>query len=244
MSKTTPSALDVLESTFNQLVAEPRPLALDGAEVGAGLPARPIPLDELRSILLHPSTTYRTRDAAFTVLVRRAQSGEAARVVGLAGVLLPGLTRIAARLARDLPDQSGDIDAEVVAGYLAALEGLDPSGGRIAARLLSGSSREARRLWRSERAARAHKPSAATGAAPPRPWGHPDLILDAAVRAEVVSAADAEVIGLSRLEGRPIAGLAEERAMTTHALAVRRWRAERRLLSAMAASSFDFDIGL
>jgi len=244
MPKTSPSALDVLESTFAALVSEPRPLALDGAEIDPALPARPIPLDELRSLLLHPSTSFQTRDAAFTVLVARAQSGEPAWVVGLAGVLLPGLTRVAARLVRDLPDQAADIDSEVVAGFLAALEDLDPSGGRIAARLLNGSSREARRLWRSERAVRRDQPNQAGGQAPLPPWGHPDLILAAAVRCQIVSPTDAEVIALTRFEGRSMAGLAEERGMTAHALGVRRWRAERRLVAAIAAGSFDFDLGL
>lgn len=36
------SPFDVLDDAFALLVAEPRPLAIDGAEVGCGLPAREI----------------------------------------------------------------------------------------------------------------------------------------------------------------------------------------------------------
>ena len=55
---------EVLDRSFQLLVCEPAPLALDGGAVGGGLPARPIPLDQLRSLLLHPSVGFDTRDAA------------------------------------------------------------------------------------------------------------------------------------------------------------------------------------
>jgi hypothetical protein len=51
-----PRPLEVLDRSFQLLVCEPAPLALDGHLVGHGLPARPIPLDVLRSLLLHPCT--------------------------------------------------------------------------------------------------------------------------------------------------------------------------------------------
>jgi hypothetical protein len=156
-------------------------------------------------------------------------------VVGLGGVLLPGLRRIAARLARELPGQAADLDSEVMAGFLAALDGFDSTGGRIPARLLSGSWRQAKRLWRAERAYAAHHVPAIASAAPAAPWGHPDFVLARAVREGVVSAGDAELIGLTRLEGVTLAAVAAERGVRCHALAVRRWRAEQRLVAAIRA---------
>ncbi len=44
-----PDALDVLDTSFRLLVAGPSPLAIDGAALGHGLPARLIPLDQLRA---------------------------------------------------------------------------------------------------------------------------------------------------------------------------------------------------
>ena len=66
--------LEVLDRSFRLLVCEPAPLSLDGRAVGCGLPARPIPLDVLRSLLLHPSMGFDARDAALTWLVGRAQA--------------------------------------------------------------------------------------------------------------------------------------------------------------------------
>ena len=64
---------DTLEDTFGALCSGPRPLALDGREVG-GLPDRCIPLDELRSILLHPATDHATRNDAIRVILTRARA--------------------------------------------------------------------------------------------------------------------------------------------------------------------------
>src|SRR5829696_10429615 len=69
-----PRPLAVLDRSFRLLVCEPAPLTLDGRAVGHGLPARPIPLDALRRLLLHPSVGFDARDAALTWLVQQAQA--------------------------------------------------------------------------------------------------------------------------------------------------------------------------
>jgi hypothetical protein len=118
------------------LVTGPAPLAVDGGEIHPELPARPIPLDELRELLLDGRTGNSVRNAALGELVRRAREDRGGWVVGLAGVLLPGLRRVAGRLARDFLGDTADIDAEVLAGFLEALNGLVPSGEHLASRLL------------------------------------------------------------------------------------------------------------
>src|SRR5438128_1183994 len=79
-----PGALDVLDTSFRLLVTGPSPLAIDGAVLGHGLPARLIPLGELRRLLLARTTTYGARDAAVSELLRRARGGGGAWAVGLA----------------------------------------------------------------------------------------------------------------------------------------------------------------
>jgi hypothetical protein len=49
-------SMHAVASAFGMLTTGPGPLSLDGAAVGHGLPRRPIPLNELRAILLRPST--------------------------------------------------------------------------------------------------------------------------------------------------------------------------------------------
>jgi hypothetical protein len=174
--------LDALERTFVLLTSGPDPLALDGREV-EGLPDRLIPLDELRSMLLHPSTPHLTRNAAMRLLVARAQAGLAQWRIGLAGVLLPGLRRMAGRVARNFPGDSTDVDAEILTGLLEALDGFDAGRGQIAARLLWAAYRRADRLRSAELAESPRRAAAPSSHPPARPWGHPDLVLARAVAA-------------------------------------------------------------
>jgi hypothetical protein len=240
MRDPAPSPLDVLETTFRLLTTGPDPLALDGHTLGCGLPARPIPLDELRSILLHPSTSFPARDAALGELVRRAQTHGGAWTVGLAGVLLPGLRRVAGHLAREFPGDTADIDAEVLTGFLEALAKLHlhPGRRRIAAHLLWGAFNRGKRLRRMELEAFVRRvPLDATSAVPPPPAGHPDILLARAVRHGVLAAWEAELIGATRLEGADLLRLAAEGDYKPDTL--RHWRraAERRLATWLVAGT-------
>ncbi len=128
----TDSPFDTLERTFALLVSGPNPLALDGTGV-EGLPDRPIPLDELKARLLHPSTRFETRDAIVASWSTRAQREGGKWTVGLAGVLLPGLRRTVRPLVQACPGKADDIESET----LAALRGrgrrvADPGRPRLA----------------------------------------------------------------------------------------------------------------
>ncbi len=162
-----PAALDVLDTSFRLLVSGPSPLAVDGRTLGGGLPARLIPLDELRGLLLRRATPFAARDAAVAELLRRARRDRDAWTVGLAGVLVPGLRRVAATLTEDYPGDRADIDAEVLAGLLDAIGRVDPAGERLAAQLLRAAFNRAKRLRRAELWRR----RAAPRSSPPR-WPH------------------------------------------------------------------------
>ena len=83
--------LDAIEYRFRLSGLGPRPLSVDGARIGQGLPTRLIPLPELASVLMHPSCGYAARDAVWRLLVANARSGDERWVVGAVGVALPGL---------------------------------------------------------------------------------------------------------------------------------------------------------
>ena len=59
--------LDEIERRFRLLRDGPEPLAVDGAQVGHGLPRRLIPLPELAAILMHPSRRH-TAEAVLAAL--------------------------------------------------------------------------------------------------------------------------------------------------------------------------------
>lgn len=226
-----PDALDVLDTSFRLLVSGPSPLAIDGVVLGHGLPARLIPLDQLRVLLLDRSTPYAARDAAVSELLRRARHQGGAWTVGLAGVLAPGLRRVAAALATDYPGDRADIDAEVLAGLLDGIRRIDPGGTHLPARLLRHAFNRAKRLRRRDRAfALRNAPVSPDSMAPPRLVGHPDLVLAKAVHRQVITGDEAELIGMTRLEGIGIAQLAAANGYQLGALYLRRERAEARLV--------------
>ena len=224
----TDSPFDTLEATFDLLVVPPRPLALDATGI-TGLPNRPIPLDELKARLLHPSTPYAVRDAAVGALVARAKAEGGRWSVGLAGVLLPGLRRAAWPLVQACPGRAYDIEAEALASFLAAVAQAVPGRARLASRLCWLARNGAAKLLRAE-LVEPHPGSDPVSGAPPRPWGHPDFVLARAVADGVIDAADAELIAATRLEGIELATLAAERGLAYETCRTRRGRAEHRLV--------------
>jgi hypothetical protein len=225
----TNSPFDTLERTFTLLGSEPNPLALDGRGV-PGLPDRPVPLGELKARLLHPSTRFEARDAIVDVLVTRAQADGGRWTVALAGVLLPGLRRAVWPLVQACPSKADDIEAEALAAFLSAVARCEPGRPRLASRLCWLARTGATRLLRAELGEQARPGTEPVSAAPPRPWGHPDLVLAAAVRAGVICAADAELISATRIGDTDLAEAAERLGLGYWACHKRRRRAESTLV--------------
>ena len=225
----TDSPFDTLERTFVLLTSGPNPLALDGTGV-PGLPSRLVPLGELKARLLHPSTRFEVRDAIVDELVARSQSDGGRWTVGLAGVLLPGLRRAVWPLVQACPSKADDIEAEALAAFLAAVARCQPGRPRLASRLCWLTRIGATRLLRSELAEQARPGTEPVSAAPPRPWGHPDLVLAKAVRAGVICASDAELISATRIGDTDLAEVAERLGLGYWACHKRRLRAESQLI--------------
>ena len=220
-----PSPFAALERAFATLTTESRPLALDGASV-AGLPARAVPLDELKARLLHPSTPYATRDAALGVLIGRAKAEGRAWTVGLAGVLLPGMRRALEPLVEACPAKQADLEAQMLVGLLAALARCAPERPRPAGFLCGRAYDAAKQLVRSELAERARPAHRPISAEPPKPWGHPDFVLARAVVQGVICADDAELIGATRLGEMTLVEAARAWGLAYKAAERRRQRAE------------------
>lgn len=222
---TTTSPFDTLEDAFGVLCAGPSPLALDGATV-AGLPRRPIPLAELRAILLHPSTSHRTRDAALGVLVARARTEGGRWTVGLAGVLLFGLRRAVSVLCDVCPGKGADIEAEALAGLIEGIAATEPTRRRLASRLIWLARNRAKRLVSRELAEVGRPGHHPVPDAPARPYGHPDLVLAEAVGEGVLCAEDAALIGDTRLGLLTVRQAAAALGLTPDNAYKRRKRAE------------------
>jgi hypothetical protein len=224
----TDSPFDTLERTFALLSSGPAPLALDEHAV-AGLPDRPVPIGELKARLLHPSTRFETRDAIVGELVARSQADGGRWTVVLAGVLLPGLRRAVWPLVQACPGRAEDIESEALTAFLSAVAGCEPGRARLASRLCWLARIGAQRLCHAE-LVEPRPGSDPVSGAPPRPWGHPDLVLAAAMRAGVLCAADAQLISATRLGDTDLAEAAGHLGLGYWACHKRRRRAESALV--------------
>ncbi|GIF16884.1 hypothetical protein [Actinoplanes teichomyceticus] len=216
---------DVAANSFRLLTTGPEPLSIDGAALGGGLPARRIALSELAAILMHPSCGYTTSDRVWRLLIEQARTGGPAWVVGAAGVAMPGLRQGAYRLRHS----AGDVQAELLTAFVAALRTVKPGGAKVAQRLLSATFTAARSALNAEEPIR----TTALVLAPVTAAGHPDMVLARAVAAGVISAAEAELIGATRLEGVSVADYAERVERSYWAVVKERSRAEERLVAAV-----------
>ncbi len=230
-------ALDAADAAFRLLAAGPRPLAVHASHLAEGLPDRPVPLGELRVLLLHPATSPRARNRVWAELVRRARTRDPAWVIGLTGIALPGLRRAVASLASAYRGDPADLQSEVLTGFLAAVRGLDLDdldAIPLASRLCWAAWRAGQALAYADADYAGRRRSLAVWRdGPDRPWGHPDFVLAAAVRRGILSAGQAELIGRNRLEGVPLSQIAAEQNIGHTALCMRRKRAEKAITDAI-----------
>jgi hypothetical protein len=240
MTKTTRAdgPFDTLEATFRLACRGPRPWSLDGRAV-PGLPDRLIPLDELRAILLHPSTSYRTRGRALSILVARARSEGGAATVGLAGVLLFGLRRAVAPLCDIRPDRAADIEAEALAGLVEGIAATEAGRPRLAARLCWLARNRAKRLFETELGELASSGAYPDAEAPTLPVTHPDLVLAQAVIEGVITGPDAALIGETRFGVLSLEEAADALGVARWAAFKRRRRAELNLAEWLGSDDYD-----
>lgn len=219
--------LDAIEYRFGLLCAGPEPMSVDGRRLGHGLPRRRIGLHELSAILMHPSCSLTARDEAWRLLVVHARTGKECWRVGAVGVAMPGLRFRAYLLSRTC---TGDIHAALVAEFLAQLATIDLGEPNVVNGLLDRAMSAARGALRRAEPIRSGQANfAPTSAPPPAPGGHPDFVLAAAVKAGVLTTAEAELIGVTRLEHVTLAAYADQIGVSRWTVYKRRKAAEARI---------------
>jgi hypothetical protein len=126
------SPFETLEICFRLLSTGPEGLALDGRRLGHGLPARRISLVELRVLLQHPAATGDLQRAVVEELIHKARQQDEEWMVGVAGVLLPGLRRIAATIAVVDGQASHHVEADLLELVHDAIGQRAPEAGQLA----------------------------------------------------------------------------------------------------------------
>src|SRR5918996_1624013 len=116
--------LDAAREAFGWLTAGDHPVAVDG-RLFDHLPDRIIPVDELRDLLLAHGCPRRVWDQVWTHVISRARVEGGTWTITAVGLALPMLTSLAARLTERYADDPSDIHAEVLRGFLDALQTVD-----------------------------------------------------------------------------------------------------------------------
>ncbi|GAA1112377.1 sigma-70 family RNA polymerase sigma factor [Nocardiopsis exhalans] len=232
------SLLGQIESNFVQIA--PTHLTLHGAHAHPSLEERTYSLLELREVLLDRATPNQVRDALWRHTMRAARRSQE-WMVGALGLAMPLLRGCVGRASRGLdPDSVQCIEAELVAFTIRQIRTATLDHGALGYYL----------LCRVRRAALGERKRALASAAQ-RGWGTAEAtdleddpestrscesVLQAAVRAGAVTAAEAELIARTRLEKVSLVALSTETGVAYKTLAKRRQRAETRLAAALSAA--------
>lgn len=209
----------------------------------------------LRRLLLDVATSFQVRDRLLGALVGRAQAERGRSYLAPVGLLLPGLRAVTKRLALLFVaswygpwwGDYDDLQAELVCGLIEAIATIGPGIEKLAAKLLSRAETHTRRVAypsRDDHQARAvsweqlDDPAAAEVSlgVRPRPSGHPDLVLAAAVAAGIISKELAEVISATYLGREPAKQVAARYGMSVSAMRTHRQQAVARLARWLHAS--------
>jgi hypothetical protein len=118
ITASTPFAL--LEDTFQLLGAPPHPLAVDGEQLGHGLPRRQISILELRVLVTAPAASGDLQRTVIGAVLDRIHRQRATWVVVLGGLLLPGLQCLAEQLTISAQRRADEIEAELLTCLLTA----------------------------------------------------------------------------------------------------------------------------
>jgi hypothetical protein len=233
------SALAAAEKAFTLLTTPPAPLVFDTRTIGHGLPTAMMPLDELRTLLLHPGTCDAARDACWHLLVDHARRWGPAWVVATVGMALPALVRMAGRLCAGHSQRADDIEAELLTGFLHGLRHGDLSGPAPYVRLCWMGWRQARQARGGDTTTELPELPEPGGRTPARPYGHPDLILNRAAALGYLTDEQVDLISATRLGHELIDDIAARQGIDASVLRMRRRRGELAVAAAIHAARLD-----
>lgn len=230
-----PTPLQRIASQF-EFHADNPDLTVPGDAI-KGLPDRPVGLRELQDRLTGPSARGGHEDTwtdpVWTYLVDRART-QPLWVTLSAALALPGLRNAARRVTWIAPPwaERADIEASALAGFAAGIAQISILRAHVCRRLCHqgyiGARAYSRELVRYAKSL----VSAEFASRPPEPQvGHVDLVLADAIREEVITADEADLIGTTRLDGQRLGDYATAHGLTRPAADHKRRAAEQRLVA-------------
>ncbi|CAM4525915.1 hypothetical protein NONI108955_43390 [Nocardia ninae] len=245
------SPFGVVRAGFERLIdqplpADPRPVPSPAAA------ASPIgSWGGLRERLWDPAVPIAEIDAIWVWLIERARThGEDAMLV-CAGLAVPMLARAAGKYAAVGSRHRHDIESEVLTSFLANLGRIALDRPGVWHRLRWVAYRATRRAANQQHSEAMSAgdidcdlgPLATQARSTIAEPGHPEAVLAQAVAAGVLTAHAAELIAVSRWEGRSLTALAAERGQSLWTLHKQRRRTELRLAAWLTQRNLDLDSG-
>ncbi|MDA2809884.1 hypothetical protein O4J56_04475 [Nocardiopsis sp. RSe5-2] len=165
-----------------------------------------------------------TADEVWRGIITRAREGDPAWTVIAAGLALPGLAAARRRLCRDLPEETADVEAEMLTAFLTELKTITPATQALCPKLIYAARKAAQRhryrILRNRHRTTDFEEENALAPAPSSDG--PVTLLATHVRNGLLSATEAELIARTRLERAPLARAASELGLTY--ITARRYR--------------------
>jgi hypothetical protein len=205
--------------------------AVAGDLIGDGYRGRLLSLVEIRSLLLEPGLVA-DKDTVWRYLVEQARAHGGAWTVAVVGMATPMLKRTAAIAAsRFQAMRKDDLAAEILTAFLEHAAAMDLDRPGICLRLRWATWRATVKAATREEELPAVRIEAGFSMPPSPPCSHPDVVLARAERAGVLTPAEADLIGMTRLDEVTLAEAAQCLDITVNAAKIRRQKAETRLVA-------------
>lgn len=218
------SCLDLTEDQFRSLSQRSDPVTVDGRHVSRDLPSRRVGLEELRVIMLKRRASDQLKDAVWSHLVLMTRTDPDPWVIAAAGMMLPGLKSIAARMRGCFPYDACDLDSEILEAFLNELTRLDPDRPGLHTQLYVAAWRRGYQTCRRE-ARRASRYMPLPESLADHCGGNPDIALARAMLDGVVTAKQAALVSRVHLD-------CAQRGDVARQLGMSRDRARRELTAA------------
>ncbi|MBU8857734.1 MULTISPECIES: hypothetical protein [unclassified Micromonospora] len=236
------SPLDAVQVAFEALTGDPDPLTVDCDLVNPDgdlhVPAGVLSLTAVRDWLLAHPRDVQARDAVWAELVRKARLDGPQWVIAAVGMAMPVLRRYTRQLAAGYRGDLDDLEAEILAGFLAALrDRVDLAQPAPYAALCRSGWRAGFTLCQqASEYTTVDDVEHITGPRTPRmPYGHPDVLVNRAVRLGVIDAEDEFPWIEVRLGRKSVETVAAGLGITTAAMRMRLGRIDTRIAEALAS---------
>ena len=216
------SPLSVVRSAFDRIADDPVPR--EAARV-AGLGRAVTTWGQLRRVLSDPGLPIQVVDAVWVWLIKRSRVEGSDAALVCAGMAVPMLAGMASTFGPRRREDRADVEADLLTAFFTELRRIDVERPFLWFRLRWAVFRGGRAWVRQEAAAPAPGPDIGTdlnagwGKTVPAmctPPGHPEDLLAEAVAENVITPQVAELIAVTRLEGRTVTSLAEEVEGSSH----------------------------